>query len=288
MAIIDVMGVLYVVATPIGNLEDITLRALRVLREVRLVAAEDTRTTAKLLARYDIHVPMVSFFDHNELVRLEEILLALEAGDVALVSDAGTPTISDPGYRLVRAAVERDIAVIPIPGPSSVVSAMSVSGLPTDSFLFVGFLPRRTSARRKMLAALRELAYTVVCFEAPHRLQATLGDMSDILGDRSVAICCELTKLYEQVWRGRLSDSTAQFSDRPPRGEYTLVVEGASEVTVWSEEQVSHMLTELAQAGMSRRDAVHRVAILAGRSKRDVYRLAIGPDRNSLEGKDHA
>jgi 16S rRNA (cytidine1402-2'-O)-methyltransferase len=268
------MGVLYVVATPIGNLEDITLRALRVLREVKWIAAEDTRTTAKLLAHYGIHTRMVSFFDHNELVRLDEILRALEGQDVALVSEAGMPTISDPGYRLVLAAIAQGTPVVAVPGPSSVVAALAVSGLPTDSFLFIGFLSRRQIARAKQLAAIADQKATIVCFEAPHRLLAALQDIREVLGDRRLALACELTKMYEEVWRGTVGGAVAHFSESPPRGEYTLVLAGAAEELAWDEARVNARLTDLIQSGVSRRDAAARIATLAKWPKRSVYRLA--------------
>jgi len=271
------MGVLYVVATPIGNLEDITLRALRILREVKLIAAEDTRTTAKLLTRYEIHTPMVSFFEHNEVVRQEEILRALETQDVALVSEAGMPAISDPGYRLVQAAIAAGVQVVIVPGPSAVLAALAVSGLPTDSFVFLGFLPRRRVARQQLLASVRDEPRTVVCFEAPHRLVATLEDVHSVLGDRQLVIAGELTKMYEEVWRGRVSEGLAHFCQTPPRGEFTLVLAGASErgERVWEEAHVCQALAELLASGMSRRDAAAQVAEMAHWPRRAVYRLAV-------------
>jgi 16S rRNA (cytidine1402-2'-O)-methyltransferase len=271
------MCVLYVVATPIGNLEDVTLRALRILREVTLIAAEDTRTTAKLLARYEIHTPMVSFFEHNEVVRQDEILQAVENGDVALVSEAGMPTISDPGYRLVQEAIGRGVCVIAVPGPSAVLAALVVSGLPTDRFLFLGFLPRRQAARKQQLASVRDQVGTVVCFEAPHRLVAALRDIYATLGDRQIAVACELTKLYEQVWRGSVSGALDHFSQTEPRGEFTLVLAGASgeEETAWEEALVRKALAEVTRNGLSWRDAAAEVAEMARWPKRTVYRLAI-------------
>ncbi|UCC78088.1 MAG: 16S rRNA (cytidine(1402)-2'-O)-methyltransferase [Anaerolineales bacterium] len=270
------MGVLYVVATPIGNLEDITLRALRVLREVGLIAAEDTRTTVKLLNRFKISTPMVSFFEHNELVRRDEILQALVKQDVALVSEAGMPTISDPGYRLVQAAIAQGVPIVPVPGPSAVLAALAVSGLPTDSFLFLGFLPRRRGARQRRLAAVRDQPQTLICFEAPHRLLATLRDMKEIFGDRQLAVACELTKMYEEVWRGTVHGALERFEQAHPRGEFTLVVAGAlKEDSVWEETRVRRALVELISTGVSRRDAVAQVATLAQWSKRAVYRLAV-------------
>jgi len=271
------MGVLYVVATPIGNLEDITLRALRVLREVKLIAAEDTRTTAKLLARYEIRTPMVSFFEHNELVRQDEILRALETQDVALVSEAGMPTISDPGYRLVQAAIARGVPVAAIPGPSAVLAALAVSGLPTDSFLFLGFLPRRRVARQRLLASVADEPRTIVCFEAPHRLLAALEDIHQVCGDRRLAIACELTKKYEEVWRGVVSEAVARFRQTRPRGEFTLVLAGAPSQAEpsWEKARVQQALAELIESGVSRRDAAAQVSQMARWSKRAVYRLAV-------------
>jgi len=271
------MGVLYLVATPIGNLEDITLRALRVLRKVKLIAAEDTRTTAKLLARYHIRTPMVSFFEHNELVRQDEILRALETQDVALVSEAGMPAISDPGYRLVQAAIAAGVPVIVVPGPSAALAALAVSGLPTDSFIFLGFLPRRRIARQRLLASMRDERRTIVCFEAPHRLLAALEDIYQICGDRSLVIACELTKMYEEVWRGMVSEGLAHFRQTAPRGEFTLVLAGAPgrREPAWGEARVRQALTELTAHGMSRRDAAAQVAEMARWPRRAVYRLTM-------------
>lgn len=275
------MGVLYVVATPIGNLEDVTLRALRVLRQVSLIAAEDTRTTAKLLARYDIHTPMLSFFEHNELVRQEEILRILETKDVALVSEAGMPAISDPGYRLVQAAVRAGVPVTVVPGPSAVLAALTVSALPTDSFVFLGFLPRRRSARQRLLSEVRDECRTVVCFEAPHRLLASLEDILTLCGDRSIVVACELTKMFEEVWRGTVSGALAHYQQKPPRGEFTLVLAGAAgdRAEVWQEARVERALAESLRLGLSRRDAVAQVAAVCGWPKRQVYRLALKLNR---------
>jgi 16S rRNA (cytidine1402-2'-O)-methyltransferase len=220
------MPTLYLVATPLGNLEDITLRALRVLREARLIAAEDTRHTRTLLDRYQITTPCVSYHEHNKLARLGEILDALAAGDVALVSDAGTPGISDPGFELVAACIAAGFAVSPVPGPSAPVSALVASGLPPDRFAFVGFLPRRGAERRALLAEMAELTLTLVCFEAPHRLLDALGDMLAILGDRRAVAANDLTKRFEELRRGTLAELVTHFSAQRPRGEYTLVVEG--------------------------------------------------------------
>jgi len=218
------LGTLYVVATPIGNLEDITLRALRVLREVDLIAAEDTRKTLKLLSRYEIRKPLESYHRHSERSKLERMLEILRTQDVALVSEAGMPGVSDPGQQLIAAAIESGIPVVPVPGPSALLTGLVVSGLPTDRFLYLGFLPRVKSDRRKLLESVSSLPYTLVAFEAPHRLMAALVDLREILGDRVAAAARELTKLHEEVVRGRLSELGAHFDATPPRGEFTLVV----------------------------------------------------------------
>lgn len=220
------MPTLYLVATPIGNLEDITLRALRLLREVRLIAAEDTRHTRTLLDHYQIATPCISYHEHNKLARLDEILAALAMGDVALVSDAGTPALSDPGFELVGAAIAAGFPVSPVPGPSAPVAALIASGLPTERFAYVGFLPRRGPERRALLADLADLALTIVCFEAPHRLLDTLTDMQAILGDRRIVAANDLTKRFEELRRGPIAELLVHFSAQRPRGEYTLVVEG--------------------------------------------------------------
>ncbi len=274
------MGTLYLVATPIGNLEDITLRALRVLRECSLVAAEDTRTAGRLLAHFDIEKPLVSYHEHNaqgtrrKLAQLNRVLTALETGDVALISEAGTPLLSDPGYELVQAAIAHDFPVVPIPGPSALMAALSVSGLPTDRFLYLGFLPRKAAERRRTLADVAEIRATLVFFESPHRLRATLTDAVEFLGgDRRCAVCRELTKLHEEIWRGTLTDALAEWHNREPRGEFTLVVEGAPEPTLWDEGQVRSALAGLLAQGLSRSEAARRVAKQSGWAKSDVYAL---------------
>ncbi|MGC8825740.1 MAG: 16S rRNA (cytidine(1402)-2'-O)-methyltransferase [Anaerolineae bacterium] len=273
------MGTLYLVATPIGNLEDITLRALRVLKEVPLIAAEDTRTTRKLLARYGISTPLVSFHEHSPPARLAELLQALQQGDVAVVSEAGMPGISDPGYRLVQEALAAGFPVVPIPGPSAVTTALAASGLPADRFLFLGFLPARASARRKALADTAPLPYTLVCFEAPHRLLETLEDALEILGDRRLAIARELTKVHEEFWRGTLGQALEHFRAQAPRGEFTLVIAGAGEERAaagrWSEEQVRQELGRLLAEGISLKEAARHVAGQAGWSRREVYQLGL-------------
>jgi 16S rRNA (cytidine1402-2'-O)-methyltransferase len=220
------MSTLYLVATPIGNLEDISARALRVLREVRLIAAEDTRHTARLLQHYDIHTPSLSYHEHNKLVRLERVMEALREGDVALVSDAGTPALNDPGYELVRAAIATGHFVSPIPGASAPIAALVASGLPTDRFLYLGYLPRKLGERKRLLQQVAGLPYTLIFLEAPHRLLEALESLRAAFGDRQMAVGRELTKLHEEIFRGSLDQARKHFEDHPPRGEFTLIIAG--------------------------------------------------------------
>ncbi len=220
-------GTLYIVSTPIGNREDITLRALRILREVDLIAAEDTRHTGLLLKQFGIQAHLTSYFEGNELRKKEFILSKLMQGErVALVSDAGTPGISDPGFRLVRAAAENRIAVVPIPGPSAVIVALSVSGLPTDAFLFRGFLPHKMKKRRDLLNELADVRETLIFYESPHRISDTLKDIYEVLGDREIVLTRELTKVYEEIIRGGVREIQTQIGERKLKGEITLVIEG--------------------------------------------------------------
>ena len=274
------MPTLYVVATPIGNLEDITLRAIRILGEVGLIAAEDTRTTRRLLSRYDIHTQLTSYNEHNSARKLPAILAALADGDVALVSDAGTPGISDPGLALVKAAAEEGVSVVSIPGPSAVVTALAVSGMPADRFLFLGFLPRRRADRRKLLVSASALPYTLVTFESPHRLRDTLADMLDTLDDRQVAALREATKLHEEIFRGTISDCLSHFVE--PRGEFTLVVEaGKPEAAPPSTAEVEAMLLDMLRAGVPAREARERAAAETGLPRREIYRLWLGVRRGA-------
>ncbi len=261
---------LYIVATPIGNLEDISLRALRTLREVKLIAAEDTRRTRKLLNAYDIKTPVTSYHEHNKLTKLDYILDCLKEGDVALVSDAGMPGISDPGYELIVAAHEQGIPLVPVPGPSVVITALAVSGLDSSQFHYLGYLPARASARRRQLQEVAGELATLVLFEAPHRLPAALKDILEILGDRRVAVCRELTKLHEEVFRGRLSGAIEHFT--APRGEFTLVIEGHSKpekppLTV----EIKKRLGEMKRAGVGAREAVAELAAETGLSRKELY-----------------
>jgi len=286
------MPTLYVVATPIGNLEDVTLRALRVLREVSLIAAEDTRTTRKLLAAHGIRQRLVSYNDHNKAVRIPRLLHALREGDVALVSEGGTPVISDPGLDLVAAAVDAGFAITPVPGPSAVTAALAVSGLASRQFTYLGFLPRRAGERRRLFAALRDDPRTLVAFESPHRLRASLTALCDALGDRRVAVCRELTKAFEEVYRGTLGEALAHFAE--PRGEFTLVIEGApasahavAEGDSPRREPVEASL-DAARAELSRRRAagepaktvVAEVAARYGLPHREAYRLWLETEGN--------
>lgn len=269
------MGTLYLVATPLGNLEDITLRALRVLREVSLIATEDTRTTGQLLKHFEIRRPLISYYEHNKVTRLERVLEALAEGDVALVSEAGTPLFSDPGYELVRAAIEQGFRVISIPGPSALTAALPASGLPLDRFLFLGFLPRKAGDRRRLLEEVKSQKATLVFFEAPHRLRDTLADMGDILGlERPIAACRELTKLHEEIWRGTLAEARHEWEQRGPRGEFTLVVGGAPPAPDWDQAEVEKALTTIMAAGVSLKDAVRQVTSQSGWGRREVYALA--------------
>lgn len=271
------MGTLYVVATPIGNLEDITLRALRVLKEADLIAAEDTRKTMRLLARFDIHTPLQSYHRHSDRTKLEWLLEALATQDVALVSEAGMPGISDPGQELISAALERGIQVVPVPGPSALTTALVVSGLPADRFLYLGFLPRVRSDRRKLLESVREQPFTLVAFEAPHRLLAALTDVEEVLGDREAAAARELTKRHEEVVRGTISHLRLVFQDRPPRGEFTLVVapgsaSGASQLDRRAED-LPALASRLRAEGVSGKDAVRRLMQATGAGRREAYQI---------------
>lgn len=278
-----VKGCLYLVATPIGNLEDISVRALRILREVDLIACEDTRHTQKLLSHFDIRQPMLSYHEHNESKRAPELLSKLEEGaTIALVTDAGTPIVSDPGYRLVALCVEKGISVIPIPGPSAVVAALSASGLQTEKFTFIGFLPARTSERRKALQALKSEGATLVIFEAPHRLIASLQDMLEILGNRQAVIAREITKIHEEFLRGRVDHLLQGLSGNSPRGEITIVL-GPPELRVEdavsgvsAAQPISERVSEIMrQQGIDQKVALKQAARERGLTRREAYRQMI-------------
>lgn len=269
------MGTLYVVPTPIGNLEDITLRALRVLKEAALIAAEDTRTTRVLLDHYGITTPATSYHEHNKLTKLDTIFDALATGDVALVSDAGTPGISDPGYELIGEAIRRGARVEPLPGANALLPALVGSGLPTDSFVYLGFLPRKPKALLELLTELADEPRTLVAYESPNRLADTLAVVQQALGDRPVCVARELSKKFEEFRRGTVSEVLAHFQQNPPRGEITLVIGGkpAGAQAVWDETKVRTALYLRLDAGEPLSRAARAVAGLSGWERRAVYAL---------------
>jgi 16S rRNA (cytidine1402-2'-O)-methyltransferase len=278
----EAAGTLYVVATPIGNLEDITLRAIRILKEVRLIAAEDTRRTRILLAKYGISTPLTSLYDQNEAKKSSLLIARLFNGeDVAYVSDAGTPGISDPGYILVREAVSLGIRVAPVPGASALIAALSVSGLPMDSFLFLGFLPSKSTRRRQLLTSLREEKRTLIFYESPHRLIASMNDIAELLGDREVVVSREMTKVYEEFLRGPAGDVLNGLANATIRGEVTLIVAGRSgEAPECSDAEITRRCEQLRREGgeePSRRDLAERIAQETGVSRRRVYKLLLFP-----------
>ena len=270
-------GCLYLVGTPIGNLEDITLRALRILKEVDLIACEDTRHTQKLLNHYDIAKTLVSYHEHNEMTRSPELLIKLEDGaKIALVSDAGMPLVSDPGYRLVTLCVRHKIRVVPIPGPSAMLAALAGSGVPSEEFLFVGFLPARSGERRRMLERLRIEERTIIFYEAPHRIAESIADAREILGDRPACIAREVTKLHEEFLRGKLSQLEESLTERPARGEITLVVGPAEASAVSGQVDTSQSLSDrveelIRQAKLDRKEALKLAAKERGISRRTAY-----------------
>jgi 16S rRNA (cytidine1402-2'-O)-methyltransferase len=268
------MGTLYLVATPIGNLEDVSARALRILREVALIAAEDTRQTRKLLSHYDIHTPLVSYHEHSQTKRLENILEKMDEADVAVVSDAGTPALNDPGFELVRAALERGFTVTPVPGACAPIAALVVSGLPTDKFLYLGYLPHKAGDRRRLLKELAQQPYTLIFLETPHRLRLALVDLQGTLGDRQIAIARELTKLHEQVFRGKISAAQDYYAEREILGEITLVIAGYDKQPErWDEGRLrSEISIALAQEEPPSRIA-SRLASSSGWPRREIYRM---------------
>ena len=285
-------GCLYLVATPIGNLEDITLRALRVLKEADQIACEDTRHTLKLLNHYAISKPLVSYHEHNEMTRAPELVLAMEQGQqIALVSDAGVPLVSDPGYRLVTLALRHQVAVIPVPGPSALLAALSASGLPNEEFLFAGFLPARSGERRRALERLRIEDRTIILYEAPHRIEEALVDAREILGDRPACLAREVTKLHEEFRRGMLSELVASLSERPVRGEITLLIGAVPPEQRAAQRDSSQSLAErvdelIRQAKLDRKEALKLAAKERGLTKRAAYQelhLDLGDSPGSLE-----
>ena len=270
-------GILYLVATPIGNLADITHRALQILKDVDLIACEDTRHTHKLLSHYGITTKTISYHEHNEQQRTAQLIDMLQQGsDIAVVSDAGTPSISDPGFRLVRAAIENEIAVVPVPGPSALISALVAAGLPTDEFFFAGFLPARSNARRARLEELRSVPGTLIFYEAPHRLSATLKDAYEILGEREAVVARELTKVHEEIRRGRLSQLATDYADEKDiRGEIVLLIDrnvlGVAPQTV----SIASLVEQFEQEGMDHRAALKKAARELGLSRAEAYRRLI-------------
>ena len=271
------MGTLYIVPTPIGNLEDMTLRALRILREVSLIAAEDTRTSRVLTRHYEIDTPMTSYHEHNQLAKLDEIFAVLKSGHVALISDAGTPGISDPGYELIAEAIERGYQVVPLPGANALTTALVGSGLASDRFVYLGFLPRKSAALRELLAGYTERSETLVAYESPYRLRESLAMIVDVLGDqRRICVAREISKMFEQFYRGTARELCDRFAKDNPRGEVTLVIAGADpNVAAWSEAQVKRALLERLDAGEALSRAASEVAKLAGWKKNAVYRLGL-------------
>lgn len=264
-------GILYIVATPIGNLDDITLRAINILSDVDLIAAEDTRHTRKLLNHYGINTPLTSYFEHNKLVKGDFIIGRLRDGrNVALVSDAGTPGISDPGYNLIRTAIDADIKVVPIPGPSAVIAALSSSGLPSDRFLFEGFLPARDKARKDRLESLKEEERTLIFYESPQRLLSTLRDIHDKMGDRNLAVSRELTKLFEETLRGKVSEVLAVLEGRSIKGEVVIILDGFHGEHFKG--SISDELKKGMKSGLSIKEAVEAVSKGFGISKGEVYK----------------
>jgi len=271
-------GTLYVVATPIGNLEDITLRAIRVLKEVGLVAAEDTRRTRKLFEAYSISTPLISLYDHNEFRKSRMLIDRLRDGmDVACVSDAGTPGISDPGFVLIRQALENNLQVIPVPGVSAGITALCVSGIPMDQFVFMGFLPAKAGKRKDLLASLKSEHKTMLFFEAPHRLAVALEDILSVLGNRDIVIARELTKLHEEILRGRLQDLLPVFREKRVKGEITLVVAGQEPVArAWSDDDIRSLYFKYSEeTGSSDRDIVDRIVEETGVSRKRVYTIVV-------------
>lgn len=268
------MGTLYLVATPIGNLEDISARAIRILQQVRLIAAEDTRQTRKLLTHFGIRTRITSYFEHNKLVKLDSVLAELAEGDVALVSEAGTPGLNDPGYELVKAAIQAGYKVSPVPGASAPIAALVASGLPTAAFLYLGYLPRKSAERRSVLTEIAKQTFTLIFLETPHRLLASLADMEDLLGNRRVAVARELTKIHEEIFYGTLHQAREKFAHQEPRGEFTLVVEGDLQPKqTWSLVQLQAVLKERTTLGESPSKIAADIAAQSGWPRREVYKM---------------
>ncbi len=269
------MGTLYLVATPIGNLEDMSPRAVRILREAKLIAAEDTRHTGTLLKHFEIKTSITSYFEHNKINKLDLILGALAEGDVALVSDAGTPAINDPGYELVKAALASNFDVRPVPGPSAPISALAVSGLPTDSFLYLGYLPHKGSERRKAIEKIADQPYTLIFLESPYRIVESLEDLLSGLGDRQICVAREMTKMFEEFWRGHLSGALEYFKSQAPRGEFTLVVAGKmkEDREKWPEEKLLKIIKKELKKDKPAKELSAELAEQSGWNKKEIYAL---------------
>lgn len=275
------MGILYIVPTPIGNLEDITLRALRILGEVALIAAEDTRTSRVLLKHYDIETPLTSYHEHNKLTKQDQIFTTLDQADVALISDAGMPGISDPGYELISAAIAQGYSVQVLPGANAALTALVGSGLPTDAFVYVGFLPRKAKARTDFLQGLISETRTIIAYESPNRLLETLEALQSTLGERSVCVARELSKLYEEFVRGSLVDVLAHFRENAPRGEIVLVISGASpQDDTWDSARIQAALSQRLANGESLSIAAKSIAQQSGWNRREVYALGLEADES--------
>jgi 16S rRNA (cytidine1402-2'-O)-methyltransferase len=266
------MGTLFLVATPIGNLADLSPRAVETLRAAALIAAEDTRRTRTLLKHYGIENRVVSYHDHNESDRIDRLLAELETGDVALVSDAGSPGINDPGYPLVRAAIDRGYRVSPVPGPSAPIAALTASGLPPDTFLYLGYLPRKRAERRTLIETNADQPHTLLLLETPHRLAGALADLEDLLGDRQIAVARELTKVYEEFVRGTISEVRRHFEATPPKGEITLVVAGmARGESRWTDAALTEAIRAGLEAGEAASALARRLAGESGWNRREIY-----------------
>jgi len=272
------MGILYLVATPIGNLEDMSPRAVRVLREAALIAAEDTRHTGVLLKHFEIGTKLTSYFEHNKLQKIDLILSRLADGDVAVVSDAGTPAINDPGYELVKAALASGYDVRPVPGASAPIAALTVSGLPTDSFLYLGYLPHKAAERRKFVGRIANSPYTLIFLESPYRIVEALEDLLSELGDRQICVAREMTKMFEEYWRGTISGALEYFRSQPARGEFTLVVSGGQNVVQrWTESELEVAIRSATEAGKRSREIAAELAEQSGWSKKEIYQKIVSP-----------
>jgi 16S rRNA (cytidine1402-2'-O)-methyltransferase len=270
------MRTLYLVSTPIGNLEDMTFRAIRILKEVRLIACEDTRTSRVLMQHFDIATPLTSYHEHNKLVKLDTIFNTLKTGDVALISDAGTPGISDPGYELVREAIAQGYTVVPIPGANAIASALIASGLPTDGYVYLGFLPKKQNARRELLETVKNERRSLICYESPHRLADTLSMVMAVMGsERAVCVAREMTKLFEEFYRGTAQQAHARFTAENPKGEITLVISGAISGGQWDKMRVLNELETRLEQGESLSSAAKAIAHLSGWKKSTVYELGL-------------